>query len=158
MMMGYHKPPPPATIDYAFDVIESILARGRTSRFFKTLIDEKRIAEGIHAINGLPGSRYPNQFVVFATPRHPYTLIDLELAIDMVIERLKTEPVSDAELDKVKNQLRADFIRGSIPMRDLRECCPIMKRFLETSVILPVIPKPLTGSVQKTFFMLHGLI
>ncbi len=112
MIMGYHKPPPPATIDYAFDVMEAILARGRTSRLFKTLIDEKRIAESIHAINGLPGSRYPNQFVVFATPRHPYTLIDLELAIDMVIESLKTEPVPDTELDKAKNQLRAAFIRS----------------------------------------------
>ncbi len=39
MMMGYHKPPPPGFDDYVFDVIESILTRGRTSRLFKVLVD-----------------------------------------------------------------------------------------------------------------------
>ncbi len=32
--------------------------------------------------------------------------------MDEEIERLKNEPVSGVELEKVKNQLRADFIRG----------------------------------------------
>jgi predicted Zn-dependent peptidase len=112
MIIGYHKPPPPGFDDYVFDVIESILARGRTSRLFKTLIDEKRIAENINAANGLPGSRYPNQFALFATPRHPNDCGELEQAIDQEIDKLKRDPVPPAELEKVKNQIRADFIRG----------------------------------------------
>jgi predicted Zn-dependent peptidase len=112
MILGYHKPPPPVYADHVFDVIESILARGRTSRLFKALVDEKRIAESIQAANGLPGARYPNQFVLFATPRNPHGCNELEQAIDQEIERLRTEPVSEKELEKVKNQIRADFIRG----------------------------------------------
>jgi predicted Zn-dependent peptidase len=112
MIMGYHKPPPPAFVDYAFDVMESILARGRTSRLFNALIEEKRLAKSIQAVNGLPGSRHPNQFVIFATPRHPHNLNELEKAIDLEIESLKREPVSDTELTKVKNKLRVDFIKG----------------------------------------------
>jgi predicted Zn-dependent peptidase len=112
MILGYHKPPPPAFEDHVFDVIESILARGRTSRLFKALVDEKRIAESIQAVNGMPGARYPNQFVLFATPRHPHDCGELEQAIAHEIERLKREPVSGQELEKVKNQIRADFIRG----------------------------------------------
>ena len=38
--------------------------------------------------------------------------MELETALDEEIERLKNEPVSKEELEKVKNQLRADFIRG----------------------------------------------
>ena len=112
MILGYHKPPPPVFADYVFDVIESILTRGRTSRLFKALVDEKRIAENIQSANGLPGARYSNQFVLFATPRNPHGCDELEQAIDQEIERLKREPVSDKELEKVKNQIRADFIRG----------------------------------------------
>jgi predicted Zn-dependent peptidase len=112
LILGYHKPPPPAFADYVFDLIEALLTRGRTSRLFKTLIEEKRIATSIEAHNGFPGARYANQFVFFATPRHPHTIKELETALDAEIERLKSEPVSIAELEKVKNQLRADFIRG----------------------------------------------
>jgi predicted Zn-dependent peptidase len=112
MILGYHKPPLPGFADYVFDVIESILTRGRTSRLFKVLVDEKRIAKNIQAANGLPGERYPNQFALFATPRNPHGCVELEEAIVQEIERLKQEPVSEKELDKVKNQIRADFIRG----------------------------------------------
>jgi predicted Zn-dependent peptidase len=112
LILGYHKPPPPAFADYVFDLIESLLTQGRTARLFKTLIEEKRLAKSIQAHNGLPGARYANQFVLFVTPRHPHTTMELELEIDEEIERLKREPVSAVELEKVKNQLRADFIRG----------------------------------------------
>jgi predicted Zn-dependent peptidase len=112
MILGYHKPPPPVFVDYLFDMIESILTKGRTSRLFKILVQEKGLAESIQAANGLPGARYPNQFVIFATPRHPHTLGELEQAIELEIERLQREPVSESELEKIKNQIRADFIRG----------------------------------------------
>lgn len=111
MIIGYHKPPPPEYADYVFDIIESILIRGRTSRLFKTLIDEKHLAEDIQAANGLPGGRYPNQFALFATPRHPHDCRELEQAIEEEIEKLKRDPVPMDELVKVKNQIRADFIR-----------------------------------------------
>src|SRR3989339_625777 len=39
MIIGYHKPPPPAFDDYLFDMIESILTKGRTSRLFKILVE-----------------------------------------------------------------------------------------------------------------------
>ena len=112
MIMGFHKPQPPAFADYVFDVIESILTSGRTSRLFKTLVDEKRIAKSVQVSNGLPGARYPNQFVLLAKPRSPHDCSELEQAMNQEIEKLKTELVSDKELEKVKNQIRADFIRG----------------------------------------------
>jgi predicted Zn-dependent peptidase len=112
LILGYHKPPPPDFSDYVFDLIESLLTRGRTARLYKILVEEKRLAKSIQAHNGLPGARYANQFIFFATPLNPYTGVDLERAIDEEIERLKSEPVSGMELEKVKSQLRADFIRG----------------------------------------------
>ena len=91
IIMGYHKPPPPAFTDHVFDVIEYILSHGRMSRLFKALVDEKHLAEKVQTLNGLPGDRYPNQFVLFATPRSPYGCVELESAMNQEIERLKQE-------------------------------------------------------------------
>ena len=112
MVIGYHKPNMPAFDDYVFDVIESILSRGRTSRLYKTLVSEKGVADSIQTVNGMPGSRFPNLFTIYGAPRHPHTNAELEALIYHEIERLKTEPVSEKELEKIKNQLKADFIRS----------------------------------------------
>ena len=110
LAIGYHKPPLPAADDYRFDLIEAILSRGRTSRFYKTLVETQGIAESVSAVNGMSGSRYPNLFSIFATVRNPHKVDKLNLAIDNMIEDLKKSPVTDWELRKVKNQLQADFI------------------------------------------------
>lgn len=112
MIIGYHKPAMPSFDDYVFDIIESILGQGRTSRFYKILVEEKGLAESVQTANGFPGARYPNLFAIFATPRHPHTAAELEAEIYMEIEKLKEEGVSAKELDITKNRLKADFIRG----------------------------------------------
>jgi predicted Zn-dependent peptidase len=112
LIIGYHKPTLPADDDYVFDVIESILGHGRTSRFYKSLVEEKGLAESVQAANGLPGARYPNLFTIFASPRHPHANAELEAEIYKELDKLKTDLISAAELEKTKNQLKADFIRG----------------------------------------------
>jgi len=112
LMIGYHKPPPPAQDDYVFDVIEAILSKGRTSRFYRTLVEGLKIAESAETVNGMPGARYPNLFAIFATPRQPHECRELEQAIDAELGRLTREPVGEQELQKVKNQMKVDFIRS----------------------------------------------
>lgn len=112
LYIGYHKPTLPSFDDYAFDIIDTILSRGRTSRLFKSLVTEKRVAMKADTANGLPGARYPNLFAIFATPQQPFTAENLEDAIYNELDTLKHEPVSDRELRKAKNQLKADFLRG----------------------------------------------
>lgn len=112
MIIGYHKPSMPEYDDYVFDVIECILSKGRTSRFHKALVEERTFAESVHAVNGLPGPKYNNLFAIFAKPRHPHTSAELESAIYDEIEKLKTRSVPERELQKVKNQIKADFIRS----------------------------------------------
>jgi predicted Zn-dependent peptidase len=111
LLIGYHKPTLPSFDDYVFDVMDALLTRGRTSRLYKTLVEERGIAESIDTANGLPGAKYANLFVIMATPRHPHTAKELEAAIHEEIEKLKREPVSPRELEKVVNQFRADLIR-----------------------------------------------
>ena len=105
--MAWHKPTLPEKDDYVFDLIDIILSGGRTSRLYKSLVLERRLAVGVSTY-GAPGARYPNLFVVSATPRHPHSLSEVEAAITEELERLKTEPVSQQELERAINQLRFD--------------------------------------------------
>ena len=89
-----------------------MLSSGRTSRLYQSLIVKKKFATSVAAVNGLPGARYPNLFFIQAVPRPPHTCREVAAAISGEIERLKREPVSQHELQKIKNQLQADFIRG----------------------------------------------
>jgi len=110
LIIGYHKPTLPSFDDCVFDVIDTILSGGRTSRLFKALV-EKGIAVGVNTANGFPGARYPNLFVVFAEPVSPHTCKELEEIIYKELDILKKEPVKPEELEKAKNQLKADILR-----------------------------------------------
>ena len=112
MIIGYHKPNAPHADDYVFDVMETILSKGRTSRLYNRLVTQQQIAKSVSAINGIPASRYPNLFTIFAQPRHPHTNAELEEAILKEIEQLKTGLVSDEELVKAKNNIKMAFIQS----------------------------------------------
>ena len=112
MIIGFHKPTAPAYDDYVFDVLETILTKGRTSRMYNLLVTEMQIAESVSATNGVPGTRYPNIFTIFAKPRYPHTNVELEEIILQEIEKIKTKPVSDAELAKARNQLKMGYIQS----------------------------------------------
>ncbi len=111
MMIGFHKPTIPHFDDYVLDMISAILSDGRTSRFYKNIVEEG-IAVSANSINGYPGARYDNLFVVSATPRSPHTTADVEEAIYAQLEKLKTEPVAEKEFKRILKQIDAGFIRA----------------------------------------------
>lgn len=111
LMIGFHKPAPPSFDDYVLDVAEAVLSKGRTSRLYRSLVEAQQLAENADAVNGMPGSRFPSLFVVSATPRAPHSAIDVENAVYAELEKLKGEPIPESELQKTKNQMKADYIR-----------------------------------------------
>ncbi len=112
LIIGYHKPALGHPDDYVFDVIDAVLSDGLTSRLYANLVREKRIAASVNSDANHPGVRAPNLFVLTATPFAPHTTAEVEAAIYAEIERLKTEPVSAKELEKVLNNLDADLVRA----------------------------------------------
>jgi len=110
MIIGYHKPTAPDFEDYVFDVLEKILSSGRTSRLYSRLVLEKQIADSISTHNGIPASRYPNMFAIFATPRTPHTSDDLLKAIEVELEDIINHPVSEKELARAKKKMKMEFI------------------------------------------------
>ncbi len=92
-----------------FDVIADLM-NGRTGRLYKSLIEEDSIAAQASA--GNRAMRYAGSFSFSALPKGDAELADLEAAWYEELDKLKTELVSERELQKVKNQAAADNFRG----------------------------------------------
>lgn len=92
-----------------FDIIADLM-NGRTGRLYKSLIEEDEIAAQASA--GNRAMRYAGSFSFSALPKGDAELADLEAAWYKELDKLKTELVSERELQKVKNQAAADNFRG----------------------------------------------
>ena len=110
ILIGFHKPTVPHPDDYVFDVIDMLLTEGRTSRLYKKMVLQKQLVTEVGSFTA-PGARYPNLFVIEAAPRAPHTIKEAESAILEELERLKTEPVTERELQQVLNRLEYEEFR-----------------------------------------------
>jgi predicted Zn-dependent peptidase len=108
---GYHRPNFHDPDDPVYDVLADLLSKGRTSRLYRSLVRDKRIA--IAAQGGsFPGNKYPNLFFFFAAPSQGHTADEMAGPIHQEIEKLKTKEVTDEELQSIKVRAKADLIRG----------------------------------------------
>jgi predicted Zn-dependent peptidase len=112
LMIGYKRPDQLDKDDPVFDVISSILSSGRTGLLYRELVRDKRISMAAMAQVSFPGTKYPNAFLLFAVPSVGHTVEENEKACYEVLERLRTEKVDAATLDRVKTKIRAGVIRG----------------------------------------------
>ncbi|MFQ5670919.1 MAG: insulinase family protein [Acidobacteriota bacterium] len=109
---GYHKPATTDADEPVFDAIDDILSRGRTSRLYRSLVRDKKIAIGAQSISSFPGQKYPNLWIALAIPARGHTNEEVRDAMRTEINRLKTEPVTDEELSRFKTRAKADLVRS----------------------------------------------
>ena len=107
--MGYHVPNLTVEDSYVLEVIAEILSGGKSSRFYKDLVHEKRLVLAAEADNPLL-SRDPNLFTISAEPLPGKDIPEVEKALDQEIELLRNEPVKERELQKAKNRIEAAFV------------------------------------------------
>lgn len=99
--------------DYVvYDILSSILSDGRTSRLYKSLVDEQKIALSAAGFNGFPGDKYPNLMLFYAMLAPEKSLTDLEVALHEQIEKLTSDLVTPEELERVKTQAKASLLRS----------------------------------------------
>lgn len=109
---GYHRPSYLDPDDAVYDAISDLLSEGRTSRLYRSLVRDKKIAAIAEGFSGFPGIKFPNLFAFYAIPTQGHTTQELQQAFREEIERIKTQDVSDDELQMVKTRAKASLIRG----------------------------------------------
>jgi predicted Zn-dependent peptidase len=109
---GYHRPDYRSKDDAVFDAITDLLAEGRTSRLYRALVRDKKIAASSAGFSGWPAIKYPHLFAFYAFPMPGHTPQEVGDAIHAEIDRLKKEDISDDELKMIKTRSKANLIRG----------------------------------------------
>jgi predicted Zn-dependent peptidase len=109
---GYHRPNYRDPDDAVYDAITDILSNGRTSRMYRSLVRDQKIAAAAAGFSGFPGSKYATLFAFYAVPLPGHTNTEMQKAIRAEIEKLKTTDVSDEELKMFKTRSRAGIIRS----------------------------------------------
>jgi len=108
---GYHKPSARDKDDAVYDAVQDLMSNGRTSRLYRSLVRDKKIAAFSGGFNGFPGNKYPNMFVFFAISTPGHTPEEIRDATHAELDRLRTEDITDDELQMVKTRAKADLIR-----------------------------------------------
>ncbi len=90
---------------YAADVITEILSGGQSSRLHQKLVKEQNIFSQIDCYH--TGSVEKGLLVIEGKVLPHITPEDADLAIQVEIEKIKQEVVSDLELEKVKNKIES---------------------------------------------------
>jgi predicted Zn-dependent peptidase len=108
---GYHRPNFRDPDDAVYDVLSDLLSKGRTSRLYRSLVRDKQVALAAQG-GSFPGNKYPSLFYFFAAPSQGHSAEEMAAPIHDEIEKLKTQDVSDEELQSIKTRAKADLIRG----------------------------------------------
>jgi predicted Zn-dependent peptidase len=108
---GYHKPGARDKDDAVYDALQDLMSNGRTSRLYRSLVRDKKIAAFSGGFNAIPGAKYPNLFVFFAVPTPGHTPEEIRDAIHSEIDRIKKEDITDDELRMIKTRAKADLVR-----------------------------------------------
>jgi predicted Zn-dependent peptidase len=109
---GYHRPDYRSKDDAVFDAISDLMSEGRTSRLYRALVRDKKIASYSAGFSGLPDTKYPHLFAFFAVPLPGHSPQEMADAIHVEIDKLKKEDISDDELKMIKTRSKANLIRG----------------------------------------------
>jgi len=111
LLLYYHVPNLKDPDSFALDLLAVILAGGRSSRLYRDLVYDKRIARSAGAdYGGL--SIDPTVFSITTQLIPGKETAQVERALDGLLERIRSEPVSDREIQKAKNQVEAGFVFG----------------------------------------------
>lgn len=110
VMIGYKTPEGSHPDIVPLQVAAKILFDGESSRLYRRLVYDEEKAFSIYG--ELSVHHDPNLFYIFAQANPGADIENIESTIYEEIERIKTEPPDQYEVQKAKNQLESDFIMG----------------------------------------------
>jgi len=93
---------------YPLHIAAKVLSDGQTSRIYQKLVYDKQMA--VAAFGNANLIEDPNLFYAVGIVQPGHSPEDVTKELIAEVERLKTEPISDHELQRAKNQFARDYI------------------------------------------------
>jgi zinc protease len=108
LYLAWHSPALFAEDDAELDLVSEVLAGSKTSRLYRSLVYDQRIATEVAASQG--SRELGSFFQIVATAAPGRTLVELEQAIARELARLHAEGPTAAELERCLAQAEAHFL------------------------------------------------
>jgi zinc protease len=109
IMMFYHAPNLKSPDNFALDLLTVVLAGGRSSPLYHDLVYQKRLARSVDASYSSV-SIDPGGFTITAQLMPDKEPPEVEREIDILVDKIKSELISERDLQKAKNQIESSFI------------------------------------------------
>ena len=110
LLLAYHVPGTGASDYYTLGLLDSILSEGNSSRLYRAIVSEQQLA--VRIFSYFPEALDPTLFYIYAVCAREVKAEALETAIYREIDKIVREGVSEAELQKAKNNKLVNFYRG----------------------------------------------
>lgn len=101
------------------DMISSILSDGKSSRMYKKIVDEKKMAMQIGAFNYTQEDA--GLYIVYGIPMPGFTADDIMKEADAEIVKLQTELISEREFTKLQNQFESRYVSNNANVEGIAE-------------------------------------
>jgi zinc protease len=94
--------------DAEMDLLADLLSHGKTSRLYRTLVYDARIALDVSAFQG--SRQLGSFFLIAATAAPGHALAEVAAAIDRELEPAATDGPTESEMDRMVAQAEAHFV------------------------------------------------
>lgn len=119
MVMGFNTVQQGDPDFYALEVAQAVLSSGKTSRLYRKLVEETAVASDVTCSNN--AGRYPGWFGVQMELLKGQARANAESLVHSELKKLADEPVSPAELNRVRRGLLAGTIFGREGVHELAD-------------------------------------
>lgn len=158
MIVQAYRIPAQGTPDYyAVDMLNQILSTGASSRLNRAVVEEQQLALFCGAFSF--GLEDPGITMAFALANMGVAPEDVEAAMNVEIERLKEELVTQEELKKLRNQIESSFVTRNASVAGVAESLANYHMYFgdanlintELERYMAVTPEDIRAAAQKYY-------
>jgi predicted Zn-dependent peptidase len=120
MLVASYRTPSMKTRDArVLDLISSYLSDGKSSKLYKKIVDDKKMALQIGAV-GFSQEDY-GMYILYGLPMGTNTSADLLKEIDEEIVKIQTELISEKDFQKLQNKFDNNFVNANASVEGIAE-------------------------------------
>lgn len=157
VLMAYHIPAQGTEDYYAVDMLNKVLSDGGSSRLNTSIVEEKQLALFSGAFSF--ALEDPGLTISFNMANMGVSPDQLEEAVNEEIEKLKTELISERELQKLRNQIENDFVSSNSGVAGIAESLANYHMYFgdanlinnEIERYMAVTPEDIRNAAQKYY-------
>lgn len=120
MLVQAYRTPSMKTRDAkVLDMISSILSDGKSSRLYKKMVDEKKVALQVGAFNN--SQEDYGMYLIYGIPMGETTTADLVKNIDEEIKAIQTDLISERDFQKLQNKFENQYVNSNTSIEGIAE-------------------------------------